>query len=141
MKKILTFVIFTVIFAISSSISNAGLINNERRQKNQPNASTKTASTTKQTVATQKASNAPQNAVMKILKSNQKVVGYAESKYDLNRDRVLQEAEMKALLSDVVTASASTSGHRISSEFLNEFDVNKDGYIDRYEAISIKKNL
>ncbi|MFA5088226.1 MAG: hypothetical protein WC552_04250 [Candidatus Omnitrophota bacterium] len=61
-------------------------------------------------------------------------------KYDVNRDGVLQTAEIKIYLRDVIDGVVSKGGYTVDSEVLREYDKNKDGVINSYEVAEVRKD-
>lgn len=61
-----------------------------------------------------------------------------EKKYDTNRDGLLQTAEVKIFLRDVIQVVDSKGGYNVDSNLLREYDKNRDGLISRTEIILVK---
>lgn len=73
-----------------------------------------------------------------------KVAGEVEKRYDINRDRILQSAEVKTLLRDVieeVDVNKSYLYNVADSAVLKEYDKNKDGIIDNIEVKVIESDV
>jgi len=73
-----------------------------------------------------------------------KVNGEIEKRYDINRDKILQSAEIKILLRDVVdevTENKAYFYNTADSALLKEYDKNKDGIIDNIEIKIIEQDL
>ena len=64
-----------------------------------------------------------------------------EKRYDLNRDGVLQTAEAKIFLRDVIQVVDSKGGYTVDSDLLREYDKNRDGLISRTEIIDVKADV
>ena len=54
--------------------------------------------------------------------------------YDSNRDGKLQTAEVKIMLRDFIDVVYEKNGAMYKSPILKEYDKNKDGLINKYEA-------
>ena len=61
-----------------------------------------------------------------------------EKKYDVNRDGLLQTAEVKIYLRDVAQVVEAKGGYTVDSEVLRDYDKNRDGVITRYELADIR---
>lgn len=61
-----------------------------------------------------------------------------EKKYDANRDGILQTAEIKIFLRDVVDTVEAKGSFTINSDILKEYDQNRDGVITRFEVSDIR---
>jgi hypothetical protein len=70
-----------------------------------------------------------------------KVSNDVERKYDTNRDGVLQVAEVKIFLRDVLDVINAKGGYTINSDILKGYDRNKDGIISREEMSEIRNNV
>ena len=64
-----------------------------------------------------------------------------EKKYDINRDGLLQTAEIKIYLRDVIDGIAQKGGYTVDSNILKEYDKNKDGVISAYELPEIRNDV
>ena len=120
MKILITLLITSFIF---TTLSYAGLINYERRLKNLK----KKAGTTDTILA---------KWMKKLPRVDRRI-----RRYDVNRDGVLQTAEVKIFLRDVVEDIDLRGGFFVNTDILLEYDKNKDKVIDRDEVGLIKKHL
>ncbi len=66
--------------------------------------------------------------------------GAVERRYDINRDGILQTAETKIFLRDVIDVIEAKGGYTINSDILKEYDKNKDGVISKIELPEIKSH-
>ena len=64
-----------------------------------------------------------------------------EKKYDINRDGILQIAETKIFLRDVLVVISQKGGFTLDSDILKEYDKNKDSFISRTESAEITKDV
>jgi len=70
-----------------------------------------------------------------------RVKDVAERRYDINRDGLLQSAETKTFLRDVLDEVESKNGYLVNSDILKEYDKNKDGIINRFESETIRQQV
>ncbi len=70
-----------------------------------------------------------------------KVTMEEERVYDSNRDGKLQRAEVKILLRDFIDIVYEKNGAMYKSLILKEYDRNRDGLINKYEAEEIDKQV
>jgi len=63
-----------------------------------------------------------------------------EKKYDTNRDGLLQTAEVKIFLRDIIDIVTQKGGYTVDSAILKAYDKNKDGVINSYELTEIKNH-
>ena len=71
-----------------------------------------------------------------------KVIGKIELRYDINRDGILQTAEIKILLRDALDDVKTKGFFNIGdSDLAKTYDKNKDGIIDNLEAETIKADI
>lgn len=129
MKKTILFIgIVVAVIMTFSYFSFAGLINYERRNR----------------AAVRKAAQENQESEDALLplwmKGEPKVTGTRDKRYDINRDGILQTAETKILLRDVVDEVKDKGGITVDCDVLKEYDKNKDGVITKFEAETISKD-
>lgn len=64
-----------------------------------------------------------------------------EQIYDVNRDGRLQTAEVKIMFRDLLDVVAEKGGAMYTSPIVKEYDKNKDGLINKYEAEDIARHV
>ncbi len=69
-----------------------------------------------------------------------KVVNSSERRYDINRDGLLQSAEVKVMLRDVMEAVETKGSVAVYSDILKDYDKNKDRYITPAELDKIRED-
>ena len=69
-----------------------------------------------------------------------KVTNNSERRYDINRDGLLQSAEVKVMLRDVIETVEDRGSVVVYSDILKEYDKNKDRYITAVELDKIRQD-
>jgi len=64
----------------------------------------------------------------------------SEKRYDVNRDGILQTAETKVYLQDVINEIDRKGGYRVDSGILQAYDKNNDGVISKAEVDDIRRD-
>lgn len=64
-----------------------------------------------------------------------------ERRFDINRDDMLQSAEIKVYLRRIVERVEKRGYVSVTSDLLREYDKNKDGVINSYEIDLIKEHV
>jgi hypothetical protein len=128
MKKQYPIIVLTLCSLIFlATISRAGLINYQRRN----NVLSLTAKT-----------KAEREAIWAAwMRELPKVQNSAERRYDVNRDGVLQTAEVKIFLRDVIAEVEDKGGLLITSDILDEYDKDGDSIIERQELELIRSHV
>ncbi len=70
-----------------------------------------------------------------------KVVNSSERRYDINRDGLLQSAEVKVMLRDVIETVEERGSVIVYSDILKDYDANKDRYITPAELDKIREDV
>jgi hypothetical protein len=73
-------------------------------------------------------------------KETPKVTNNSERRYDINRDGLLQSAEVKVMLRDVIETVEDRGSVVVYSDILKEYDKNKDRYITAAELDKIRQD-
>ena len=113
------------------SISFAGLINYDRLKRRSGGAAARPATPAKPAAA------AVDTRAM-WMRQAQPATTPTEKKYDTNRDGILQTAEVKIFLRDIIQIVDAKGGYTVDSNLLKEYDKNRDGLISRTEIIDVK---
>jgi len=69
-----------------------------------------------------------------------KVSNSSERRYDINRDGMLQSAEVKVMLRDTIEAVESRGSVAVYSDILKGYDINKDRYITSGELDKMRQD-
>lgn len=125
---------------ISIDLAHAGLINYDRRGTRGGAAAPATGGYRRPAPAAA-APAAPALAVPAWVKQSPRVTTADERRYDINRDGLLQTAEVKIYLRDVIDGVVQKGGFTVNSDILKEYDKNKDGVINSYELADIRKDV
>lgn len=134
-KKMLLLPLSAVLALALTSVSFAGLINYDRVQRRKTGAAP--ARPTTPSSPARPAAPAVDTRPM-WMRQAQPATTATERKYDTNRDGILQTAEVKIFLRDVIQVVDSKGGYTVDSNLLREYDKNRDGLISRTEIIDVK---
>ncbi len=121
---------FALVLALVS-VSFAGLVNYDRIKRRSGGAAAKPA--TPASPAKPAVDTRPM-----WMRQAQPATTASEKKYDTNRDGILQTAEVKIFLRDVIQVVDTKGGYTVDSNLLKEYDKNRDGLISRTEIIDVK---
>ena len=116
--------VFIIVFFAVAKISLAGLIDYDRLNKIRAN----------KTLSGSYGENVDEAELPAWFKTEPKVTIEEERVYDSNRDGKLQTAEVKIMLRDFIDVVYEKNGAMYKSPILKEYDKNKDGLINKYEA-------
>ena len=131
MKKVILFLAVLLMTAWVITPSHAQLINHKRRAEQAAGgAATKPG-----------AKDAAVPAAPSWMQNAPRVTSKDEEKYDINRDGILQSAEVKILLRDIIQTVDAKGGMTITSGVAKLYDKNSDGLINRYEVADIKTDV
>ncbi|MFP4472777.1 MAG: hypothetical protein ACLFPX_02760 [Candidatus Omnitrophota bacterium] len=70
-----------------------------------------------------------------------RVINDLERRYDVNRDGLLQTAEVKVFLRDVIDEVSRRNRIEIETDILKEYDKNNDRMIELFELERIRKDV
>lgn len=142
--RIMAGLILTVLFV--ANVCYAGLINYDRRNRNLQRAADAPATPAPVPVPTRTAPgwSAKKDVAVTVPKwmvTAPRVSNRFERRYDANKDRRLQVAEVKRFLSDVIKEVENDGRYKVNSDILKIYDTNRDGVIRRYELGPMRKDL
>ncbi len=137
MRKTVFILVGILVFVSFAEVSNAGLINYDRKSKR----AGKAVATPAAPAAGASKAQEDEPVVPFWLQTPPKVTTKDEEKYDLNKDKILQTAEVKIFLRDTVAAVDAKGGATVNSGVLKQYDKNRDNIINKYESGDIKKDL
>ena len=118
-KLLIGFILISLIYFVSGK-SFGGLIDYERAKRAQQ----------------ARGSPAGENSIVlpSWMENLPRVQNKVEQSYDVNRDGILQTAEIKTYLRDVLEAVEQKGGFLVDTPLLKEYDQNKDGIVSRLEG-------
>lgn len=116
-----------------AQLSYAQMINYKRRNQNKGVVSQSSYQKKSNTIASSKTQGPTE--------MDPAVTNRVERLYDLNRDGLLQKAEIKDFYKDVVSSVKNKGKFEVSSELLKGFDADKDGQITMYEIKEISNQI
>lgn len=113
-----------------ADIAQAGLINYERRKSRSGEGAP----------STQRAAPA-QPSGPSWTRESPRVRTSEERRYDINRDGLLQTAEVKIFLRDIIDIITQRGGYTVNSDILREYDKNRDGVISSTELPQLSSDV
>ncbi len=146
MKKYVFLFSSVIVLAVFVEVCQAQMVDYKRMHRRYPAGAKPAAAPAKATPAQPAAQPAVQPAaataaVPPSAATGHKVVSASERKFDLNKDGILQPAEVNGFLQEVSRIVDGSGGYTVDSDLLKPFDVNKDGLISRYEVKAIKDTI
>lgn len=127
-KAVKVFGVLSVMALLITQSVSAQMIN-YKRLRGETSAPVGSAASAEESGAPQWIRNAP------------RAVTSTERRYDFNRDGRLQAGEAISFLRLVIQEVERRGGYEIDSDFLREYDRNRDGYINRYEVEAVKRDI
>lgn len=132
-KSLIILTVLSMIGLTCAQLSYAQMINYKRRNQNKGVISQSSYQAKSNTIASSKTQSSTE--------TDPAVTNRVERLYDLNRDGLLQKAEVKDFYKDVVSSVKNKGKFEVSSELLRGFDADKDGQITMYEIKEISNQI
>lgn len=134
-RRCISMILFLVIISVVVIQAEAQLVDYNRRGKESTVSIFKSGSTS----TPKSAASTP--AIEQKISSLPKATNRVERLYDRNQDGELQKAEVDNFFEDVISAVERRGDFSVSSQLLQEFDLDNDGKISKYEVRAIKSKL